>query len=213
MYFAKGEPVEFSPTGYADKPAPPRFVFRTPSVADRFGLAGDMLRAGLREPTSGELNRIMREGAEKVFDGEERDEILAFIDRAIARQLVAAEFSRWLNLQTAVARLYPPFAEANAAWTESRLMAPIVALQRLLISLEGYGVSWRRGGVERFEFLRVIPVDDLDQAAAFAISLFQPSEAQAKNFDSPAPLSQDPPNSPANTDATAGGPSETITAT
>jgi hypothetical protein len=185
------EPVRFAPAeqdGIA-------YVLRVPTVYDRARLRRACLARGARHWPDLEMMAVLADGVRKLLvsdeDAERRTAFLADIEEHTA--LLATEqevppelIARIAEIEAAVVRGYAPYAERVADRTYWQDVLPIEAVRLLLAGWEGIedlpeigpeGLSERS--------LSMIPDRHLGPLGLRALSLFAPTEQEAKNSVSP----------------------------
>ncbi len=201
------ETVRFSPSGEERGPSEDRITYslRVPTVYDRARLRRACLARGARHWSDVEMMAVLENGVRELLsgevDGELRDQFLADIETYTAHlaagDLPSPERSsgfanagdpppelkdRIAEIEAAVARGYGPYAERVADRTYWADILPIEAVRLFVVGWEGLDSTCALGPEGLTEVaLGHIPRSHLTPLGFKALSLFGPTEGQAKN--------------------------------
>lgn len=198
----------------------PTFSFRPPSVFDKSKLTAACIARGAIARTREECRAIALEGVAAILpDAADPDrvrvEALLALEPTADAPLTPEQRAELLTINATLRRHYPAYAEAvadNLTWNEA-LRLEAFRLHcigwRNVTAAGGRALPFKlaRGAVDE-HVLGAMPDELLELAAAYALSLFAPSEAERKNLSSPSSSPSTAAPSPAASDTPPTGPSD-----
>lgn len=188
------ERLRFEIPGQDDVPEEARavYLFRAPTIIDKARFRRAVVAQGVRPIGQAQLRARARAVVTEVFDAADpdRDRLLGLLDQAETDpEPIAGELEQ---LGAMLLQTDPDYARMVSDQQFYLDVAPIEAARMFLTGWENVEVEFRRDarGVTDAA-LAALPEAHLLFAGAHALSLFAPTEAEAKNSASPSPGAQE----------------------